>query len=66
MAMLIGLTPTLLGLSAGRTNAAFGRRLFLSEKTGERNVRRIFGKLDLADAPEDNHRVLAALAFLRA
>jgi DNA-binding CsgD family transcriptional regulator len=64
------LTPRereVLGLMAeGRTNIAIGRRLFLSERTVEGNVRRIFDKLGLADTPQDNRRVLAVLAFLRA
>jgi serine/threonine-protein kinase len=56
-----------LGLMAeGRTNAAISQRLYLSEKTVEANVRRIFDKLGLADTPDDNRRVLAVLAFLRA
>jgi DNA-binding NarL/FixJ family response regulator len=55
-----------LGLMAeGRSNAAIARRLYLSEKTIEGNVRRIFDKLRLAEAPDDNRRVLAVLAFLR-
>ena len=55
-----------LGLMAeGRTNAAIGNQLFLSEKTVEGNVRRIFEKLGLTDTPQDNRRVLAVLAFLR-
>jgi DNA-binding CsgD family transcriptional regulator len=53
-------------MAEGRTNTATGQRLFLSEKTVEGNVRRIFDKLGLADSPEDNRRVLAVLAFLRA
>jgi serine/threonine-protein kinase len=53
-------------MAEGRTNIAIGQRLFLSEKTVEGNVRRIFDKLGLADTPEDNRRVLAVLAFLRA
>ena len=64
------LTPRerdVLGLMAeGRTNTAIGQRLFLSERTVEGNVRRIFDKLGLTDTPEDNRRVLAVLAFLRA
>jgi DNA-binding NarL/FixJ family response regulator len=52
-------------MAEGRTNAAIGQRLFLSEKTVEGNVRRIFDKLGLTDTPEDNRRVLAVLAFLR-
>jgi DNA-binding NarL/FixJ family response regulator len=53
-------------MAEGRTNTAIGQRLFLSEKTVEGNVRRIFDKLMLADNAEDNRRVLAVLAFLRA
>jgi DNA-binding NarL/FixJ family response regulator len=53
-------------MAEGRTNAAIGQRLYLSEKTVEGNVRRIFDKLGLSDTPEDNRRVLAVLAFLRA
>jgi DNA-binding CsgD family transcriptional regulator len=64
------LTPRereVLGLMAeGRTNTAIGQRLFLSERTVEGNVRRIFDKLGLTDTPADNRRVLAVLAFLRA
>lgn len=52
-------------MAEGRTNAAIGQRLYLSEKTVEGNVRRIFDKLGLADTPDDNRRVLAVLAFLR-
>jgi DNA-binding NarL/FixJ family response regulator len=52
-------------MAEGRTNAAIGQRLFLSEKTVEGNVRRIFDKLRLTDTPDDNRRVLAVLAFLR-
>ncbi len=56
-----------LGLMAeGRTNTAIGQRLFLSERTVEGNVRRIFDKLGLTDTPADKRRVLAMLAFLRA
>jgi DNA-binding NarL/FixJ family response regulator len=55
-----------LGLMAeGRSNAAIAAQLFLSEKTIEGNVRRIFDKLKLVEAPDDNRRVLAVLAFLR-
>ena len=50
-------------MAEGRTNTAIGQRLFLSEKTVEGNVRRIFDKLGLTDTPEDNRRVLAVLAF---
>jgi serine/threonine-protein kinase len=53
-------------MAEGRTNTAIGEQLFLSERTVEGNVRRIFDKLGLADTPQDNRRVLAVLAFLRA
>jgi len=53
-------------MAGGRTNTAIGEQLFLSERTVEGNVRRIFDKLGLADTPQDNRRVLAVLAFLRA
>jgi DNA-binding NarL/FixJ family response regulator len=52
-------------MAEGRSNGAIARQLFLSEKTVEGNVRRIFDKLRLAEAPDDNRRVLAVLAFLR-
>jgi DNA-binding NarL/FixJ family response regulator len=52
-------------MAEGRSNRAIARRLFLSEKTIEGNVRRIFDKLSLTEAPDDNRRVLAVLAFLR-
>jgi DNA-binding NarL/FixJ family response regulator len=52
-------------IAEGRSNRAIARRLFLSEKTVEGNVRRIFDKLALTETPDDNRRVLAVLAYLR-
>jgi DNA-binding NarL/FixJ family response regulator len=52
-------------IAEGRTNRAIAQRLFLSEKTVEGNLRRIFDKLHLAETPDDNRRVLAVLAYLR-
>ena len=52
-------------IAEGRSNRAIAQRLFLSEKTVEGNVRRIFDKLLLTETPDDNRRVLAVLAFLR-
>jgi DNA-binding NarL/FixJ family response regulator len=67
LSLLTSREREVLGLMAeGRTNTAIGQRLSLSEKTGESNVRRIFDKLGLTDTPQDNRRVLAVLAFLRA
>jgi DNA-binding NarL/FixJ family response regulator len=54
-----------LGLMAeGRSNSAIGKKLFLSPKTVETHVHRIFLKLGLEPAPEDHRRVLAVLAYL--
>jgi DNA-binding NarL/FixJ family response regulator len=67
---LAALTPRereVLGLMAeGRTNAGIATRLWLTEKTVETHVRSILGKLALPVSAEDNRRVLAVLAFLRA
>ena len=52
-------------IAEGRTNRAIAHQLYLSEKTVEGNVRRIFDKLRLSETPDDNRRVLAVLAFLR-
>jgi DNA-binding NarL/FixJ family response regulator len=56
-----------LGLMAeGRSNQAIAEQLVVSERAVEKHVTSIFGKLDLAPAPEDHRRVLAVLTFLRA
>jgi DNA-binding NarL/FixJ family response regulator len=52
-------------IAEGRSNQAIGAQLFLSPKTVETHIRVIFQKLDLAQAPDSNRRVLAVLAFLR-
>jgi DNA-binding NarL/FixJ family response regulator len=55
-----------LGLMAeGRSNQAIGKKLFLSPKTVETHVHRIFVKLGLEPAQADHRRVLAVLAYLR-
>ena len=63
------LTPRereILGLMAeGRSNQGIGRALWLSPKTVERHIRGAFAKLGIKEAPEDNRRVLAVLAYLR-
>lgn len=62
------LTPRereVLGLVAeGRTNRSVAERLSISVKTVEGQVATIFSKLDLAEHPDDNRRVMAVLAYL--
>lgn len=53
-------------IAEGRTNARIGRELHLSPKTVETHVAAVFAKLGLAPSPDDNRRVLAARAWLRA
>ena len=64
-----GLTPRereILALMAeGRSNRGICRALWLSPKTVETHIRGAFAKLGIAEAPEDNRRVLAVLAYLR-
>ena len=63
------LTPRereVLGLMAeGRSNAAIGQRLFLSESAVGKHTANIFAKLELAPSDDDNRRVLAVLAYLQ-
>jgi DNA-binding NarL/FixJ family response regulator len=54
-----------LGLMAeGRSNAAIGQRLALSEGSIAKHTTSIFAKLDLAPSDDDHRRVLAVLAYL--
>ena len=52
-------------MAEGRSNAAIGTTLHMSEKTVEGHVRSIFSKLQLEPAIEDHRRVLAVLMYLR-
>jgi DNA-binding NarL/FixJ family response regulator len=51
-------------MAEGRSNTGIARSLWIAEGTVEKHVRRIFVKLDLPDAPDENRRVLAVIAFL--
>jgi DNA-binding NarL/FixJ family response regulator len=51
-------------MAEGRSNAAIGQRLFLSESAVGKHTANIFGKLGLAASDDDNRRVLAVLAYL--
>ena len=53
-------------MAEGRSNNAIAEHMTVTERAVEKHVTSIFGKLDLAPAPEDHRRVLAVLAFLRA
>ena len=67
---LAELTPRereVLGLMAeGRSNAAIGGRLFITDKAVSKHINSIFGKLGLPPSEDDNRRVLAVLAYLNA
>jgi DNA-binding NarL/FixJ family response regulator len=51
-------------MAEGRSNNGIGRKLFLSPKTIETHIHRIFWKLELETTTDDHRRVLAVLAFL--
>ena len=55
----------LAAMAEGCSNAAIGRRLFVSEKTVETNIGHVLQKLGIAESPDANRRVLAVLAYLR-
>ena len=52
-------------IAEGRSNQGICRTLWLSPKTVETHIRGAFAKLGIKEAPEDNRRVLAVLAYLR-
>ena len=67
LATLTAREREVLGLMAeGRTNLGIARRLWLTDRTVETHVASIMAKLGLPTNDEDNRRVLAALAYLRA
>ncbi|MGD0068998.1 MAG: response regulator transcription factor [Streptosporangiaceae bacterium] len=51
-------------MAEGRSNAAIGQRLFITEKAVSKHAAGIFAKLDLVPSDDDNRRVLAVLAYL--
>jgi DNA-binding NarL/FixJ family response regulator len=53
-------------MAEGRSNQAIADRLVITERTVEKHVKSIFGKLRLPVSPEAHRRVLAVLAYLRA
>jgi DNA-binding NarL/FixJ family response regulator len=66
MARLTGREREVLALMAeGRSNAAIGAALVVTEKAVGKHITNIFTKLDLPGDPDDNRRVLAVLQYLR-
>ncbi len=51
-------------MAEGRSNAAIGQRLFITERAVAKHTASIFLKLNLQPSDDDNRRVLAVLAFL--
>ena len=52
-------------MAEGRSNAAIGGLLFITEKAVAKHISSIFGKLGLPVSDDDNRRVLAVLAYLQ-
>ncbi|NAS22938.1 response regulator [Herbidospora sp. NEAU-GS84] len=65
---LAALTPrerdVLAQIAQGKSNAAVGETLYLSEKSVEKHISVVFAKLGLEAAPDVNRRVLAVLLYL--
>lgn len=51
-------------MAEGRSNAAIGRQLSISDKTVEACTSRIFSKLGLEPGPDDHRRVRAVITYL--
>jgi serine/threonine-protein kinase len=56
----------LTAMAEGLSNQGIGHRLYLSPRTVEANIHRVMQKLGISESPDDNRRVLAVLAYLRA
>jgi DNA-binding NarL/FixJ family response regulator len=51
-------------MAQGRSNAAIGAALFITEKAVGKHTNNIFAKLGLQSSEDDNRRVLAVLRYL--
>jgi DNA-binding NarL/FixJ family response regulator len=51
-------------MAQGRSNAAIGAALFITEKAVAKHTNNIFAKLGLQSSDDDNRRVLAVLRYL--
>ncbi|MEW2416561.1 response regulator transcription factor [Streptomyces sp. NPDC046866] len=52
-------------MAEGRSNAAVGQSLHISESAVAKHTAAIFAKLRIDPSPDDNRRVLAVLAYLK-
>jgi DNA-binding NarL/FixJ family response regulator len=52
-------------VAEGRSNGAIAESLYLSRKTIDAHISRVFMKLNLRESPADHRRVLAVLTYLR-
>jgi DNA-binding NarL/FixJ family response regulator len=53
-------------MAEGRSNAAIAERLVVTERAIAKHTSNIFMKLGLPESADDNRRVLAVLAYLKA
>jgi len=53
-------------MAEGASNAAIGRRLWVTEGTVEKHIHSILAKLRLPETPDDHRRVLAVITYLEA
>jgi serine/threonine-protein kinase PknK len=53
-------------MAEGRSNAGIAHRIWVTEGTVEKHVRRILSKLNLSGTSDDHRRVLAVVTFLEA
>jgi DNA-binding NarL/FixJ family response regulator len=51
-------------MAEGRSNAAIGQRMVITERAVAKHTASIFLKLNLQPSDDDNRRVLAVLAYL--
>jgi DNA-binding NarL/FixJ family response regulator len=67
---LLGLTErereVLQEMATGRSNAAIGKALFMSDRAVEKHITSVFQKLGLSEEGEINRRVSAVVTFLEA
>ncbi|MFI6743799.1 response regulator [Nonomuraea sp. NPDC050451] len=53
-------------IAQGKSNAAVGAALFLTERAVEKHINALFAKLGLGPEPDTNRRVMAVLLYLSA